>query len=764
MSSGTSRSKTGRPLVVSLNEIGAQDLALVGTKAANLGEAMRAGAIVPRGFCVTTRAWDEVRMALRARIRPLLIAVDACDAEDHERLGELGAALRRAICDAPVSDELQSSIAARLQSMDGASRWAIRGSPTIEDFSHTSVYGAQESLLNVSADAVVDAVRACWASLYSERALIDWRRAGIEARAVSMAVVVQRMLYPRISGLMYTSDPDDPSQGVAVAVAAWGLPQPIRTGAVEADSYRFRLADGSCVDREIVRKDRALVAAVGGGTELIDVTDRRAAQVLLDDEHCERLAALGHRLEGHFEAPQEIEWCLVDDALFTVQSRPITNLFPEPLPVQGFNPDALYVSLGHLFDDVEPVAPLSVDVAAFLCPNPDLVAAGGGRVFLDLEPLLRSRTAQSWILPTLATLVPPLAARVQEALRDGHTKLGLRQAMPVLGLWLRTARELLRPDPRAARRHLRRSLDELMREWREGIAQAELPSDRLAGCRRALEEMFPRFIWPLWFPALAAGELALRRLDRAPLRHSTLSTSALEQLEELAQVARANPELAQWVESDHTAASHGHLKEELAGGRMIPDARDFWGLWDEFVARWGHQASRLVDVATPRWREDPRVLHDLVSSMVRNAPTTARPVTPAEPVRQLATSTSMATRLLERHADEQLALWEVGVDALFRLLDLVRENVLATGVVLSRKQQLSAPEDVFWVRWHDVARAITEGGDLSELVALYRSRHLRFRGLVAPEVVGSSATHLREAHKTSRAVAIPRLSTSRAGE
>jgi pyruvate,water dikinase len=309
--------------VLDLHETDRTQIALVGGKAAQLGELTRLeGVRVPPGFCVTTDAYRRIvadapslddRLDRLARLAP----------GDREAIRALAAEIRRAIEAVAIPDDLAAAITRALARLGAHDAYAVRSSATAEDLPTASFAGQQDSYLNVvGTAAVLEHVGRCWASLFTERAVTYRLRNGIDHRAVRMAVVVQRMVVPRAAGVLFTADPVTGNRKVASVEATSGLGEALVSGLVNADVYRVR--DG----------------------EVVATAPERQGRPALTDAEAVRLARLGRRIEAHFGRPQDIEWCLADDGFSVVQSRAITTLFPVPAnAADGEN--HVYVSTGH---------------------------------------------------------------------------------------------------------------------------------------------------------------------------------------------------------------------------------------------------------------------------------------------------------------------------------------------------------------------------------------------------------------------------------
>lgn len=346
--------------VIGLQEIQGSTASQVGGKGANLGELHRLdGIAVPGGFCVTTLAFERVVRAVPS-FDHRLDQLERAPARDRALLS---AELRDAVLATPLPDEVQTPILRALSELGEDGAYAVRSSATAEDLPGASFAGQHESYLNVvGAQAILEHIRRCWASLYTDRAIAYRTKHGFDQAKVRMAVVVQRMVPARASGVLFTADPVSGHRRVTVLEAIPGLGEALLSGHSEAK--RFRIRDGKIVEKS---------ADVGGEAPLTE------AQAL-------ELETMGRQIEKHFGAPQDIEWCLTGEEFQVVQSRPITTLFP--IPEGGEPGPRVYLSVGHQQMMTDPLKPLGLSVFQLTAARPMYAAAG--RLFVDPTDILLS--------------------------------------------------------------------------------------------------------------------------------------------------------------------------------------------------------------------------------------------------------------------------------------------------------------------------------------------------------------------------------------
>ena len=311
-----------------LDEIGADDLGTVGGKGASLGEMTAAGLPVPPGFVVTAGTYRSF-IEETGIDEELFEAVDV-DPEDSAALARAEATAKRLILETELPAGVREEILEAYDDLEGGDAFvAVRSSATAEDLPDASFAGQQETFLNVTREHLVDRVKRCWASLFTQRAIYYRNEQGFAHDRVDIAVVVQEMVDADKSGVLFTSHPST-GEPTIIIEAAWGLGEAVVSGSVSPDNY--------VVDRETAEVREVTVAdkkvemvkdADTGETVTREVPDdRREAQVLEAGE-IETLVTLGERAEDHYDAPQDVEWAIADGEVYMLQSRPITTISEE---------------------------------------------------------------------------------------------------------------------------------------------------------------------------------------------------------------------------------------------------------------------------------------------------------------------------------------------------------------------------------------------------------------------------------------------------
>ena len=276
---------------------------------------------------MTTDAYRDGTIA--ADLAEIVDELAGITADDSERAAEIAGRARERILStampAHVAEVVTSAYAG-----PGRAAVAAVGSATAEDLPFASFAGQQDTYLGITgADAVLDAVHRCWASLWTDRAVVYRVRNRIDHAETRLAVVVQRMVDSAVAGVMFTVNPVTGRRGETVIDASPGLGEAVVSGSVNPDHFVLDSRTGAVLERRLGDKRLVVRPRPGGGTEAVARPASETACV--SDDQLRALVALGSRVQEHYGQPQDTEWAIDrDGALWLTQARPVTTLFPLP--------------------------------------------------------------------------------------------------------------------------------------------------------------------------------------------------------------------------------------------------------------------------------------------------------------------------------------------------------------------------------------------------------------------------------------------------
>lgn len=657
-------------LVVPLGSVGREDIPLAGGKGANLGELVQAGFPVPPGFVISTQAYAGVAETFDIRGWH-----EAGDAES----------IRNALASAAVPAELRSRIESAYQDLGGG-QVAVRSSATAEDLPGAAFAGQQDTYLGVTgADAVVDAVRRCWASLWTDRAIAYRKRLGIGPADVRIAVVVQSLLDADAAGVLFTADPVTGNRSHTVIDGSPGLGESVVSGLVTPDHF-------------VVGKDGSILSWTAGLREVVlrpsadgvrPETGAATGKPILDQAQVAALVRLGTDVQAHFGRPQDIEWVLAGGTLFLVQARPMTALPPPPVRLNAIQKRAASVLLDYL-----PVRPYPLDVTTWWRFGP----AG---LMLNIAGGLGIRIDEAGLLPevdgVVDRFVPPMPRLTPKA---------LTAPVRILSRARRFDPAEWRADSRyaeydAAVRRLRSADPERMR-WGvllrvpSAVAAAITP---ITGLRA---DYLPG-------SALAVGRLLglltvlgkRRLLGDLLVGAQTRTTDGNDALLNLAALVRDTPSLRAVFSANDPA----DIEEQMA---TLDGADRFRTEFAAFLDEFGHRETvSPVLASSPTWSERPVVALGVIAVLSAEGPDRGSPASAAErellrhPLLAGANRRRLVLRVLER-AREGIRFREDSHFEFLRLLPPLRSALLEMGRRLSGAGLLAAPGDVFHLRLEEL--------------------------------------------------------------
>ncbi|RKU34692.1 hypothetical protein C6495_06920 [Candidatus Poribacteria bacterium] len=609
------------------SEIMDEDLGHVGGKGLNLGKLTRAGFAVPNGFCVTT---DAYRFSVKEVSK---IAKDIA----------LAPALITAIQDAHA--QLKTDTV------------AVRSSATAEDLGDASFAGQQDTFLNVTSDMLLDAVTACWASLWASRAIAYRQTQGITDEGLAMAVVVQEMCPAEISGVLFTVSPFD--ENVCIIESNWGLGESVVSGEITPDNFQVSRETGEIVKKTIAKKTEMVSAlekhAYGEDSDSVGTLSKRETVPIakqdmpsLTDAQLKSLAKLGMQVEAFYGQPMDVEWAFADGEFVLLQARPITtqtvredvHIHP-PEVVEKLRQEEIRrlekradkhgtVWCHHNIAEVLP-APLPMTweiIKEFMSGT-----GGLGIAYRNLGYYPSARVDTMGILELVCGRIYVNLNRETELYFDGYPLAHDFEALkrePQKAMYAQAAPNI---------RHSTASfwLKLPLHIARMSRTELRLRKQRLNFDRRLKEQVFPQFqatvetAWHIVYPDLSDAEVVakfqewrdktLREFAPQALTATLLAGFSLQRLEaglakclDEAEAKTLTQQLISGLSDNLTVETNEKLGQVARGTLSL----------DDFLAEAGHRAVGEFELAQPRWREDTDYLEQIIASFkarVKSAPT-----------------------------------------------------------------------------------------------------------------------------------------------
>ncbi len=627
-------------------QIGAADLPLVGGKGANLGEMSRAGFPVPPGFCVTTRAFRDF-IGSCPQMQTFYAALDEIPGEDLVATRKIGKQIRQTLHETAIPEAIATAVCHAWHNLDPNAAYAVRSSATAEDLPDASFAGQQDTYVNVRGEKeILDAMRRCWASLFTDRAILYRQRNEFAHEDVALSVVVQQMVLPEISGILFTADPVSQNRHISSIDASYGLGEALVAGLVSADLYRVDTRSNKLIEIKIGEKNLAVRPSPDGGTRQETLSkEQQNAQVLTEAQAVE-LAQIGQQIEAHYNQPQDIEWAIADGQIYLLQTRPITTLFPLPAPRPDDDALHIYISLSHAQVMLDPIKRMGIDVWRLMFPTlkpvgptsrSQSVMSAGGRMYMDVTHLLNLRLGRK-VIPLFLSIADELiAASLKEALTRPEFKQrlphlepqpGLRDIFSYLGPIIKTVLPFLfRRNPATTLAKLTAEIDQDITATCQRILDQPAGADRLRQIELEVGQIFAHLIPD--FPALVASGIAAQGLLAKIMGHRAnpedltavargLSGNVTTEMDlavgDLADLVRQSPEMVAHFRQNPPA-------EALANAHEVPGSAPFLAGWNQFLDRYGMRGPSEIDISRPRWREDPTsLLQFVIGNLVHKEP------------------------------------------------------------------------------------------------------------------------------------------------
>jgi rifampicin phosphotransferase len=620
------RGKNMSSYVLGFQDIDKTKLMVVGGKGANLGELSKIEGIrVPDGFCISTGAFKRI-IGETPSIDELLDRLSLLKVEDRDKIGELSGEIRRVIEGIAIPEDINEAIARVLSRLGEKNAYAVRSSATAEDLPTASFAGQQDTYLNIiGKEAILKHISRCWASLFTQRAVIYRLQNGFDHRKIYLSVVVQKMVFPQVAGILFTADPVTSNRKVLSIDASFGLGEAMVSGLVNADSYK--VCNGKVIDKKISTKKLAIYALKDGGTKEQEIELESQNRQALTDEQILQLERIGRTIEAHFGSPQDIEWCLVDDTFYIVQSRPIATLYP--IPEASDRENHVYVSVGHQQMMTDPIKLLGLSLWQLTAARPMYQA--GGRLFVDVADDLASPVKRDILVNFLGKSDPLIRDALMTLLERGdfiksepndNKEPGSGQSNK--GTPPPNFQAQLENDPTIVSNLIRNS-QESIEELKHTI-KTKSGSDLFDFILQDKQKLRQSLSDPQRFGAIMTGMNAASWINEKMMEWlgeknvaDTLAQSAPNnitsemglELLDVADVIRPYPEVIDYLQdAEDDRFLDGLVKFD--GGREARDAID------AYLSKYGMRCVGEIDITRTRWSEKPMALVPLILLNIKN--------------------------------------------------------------------------------------------------------------------------------------------------
>ncbi len=615
--------------ILYLQEIDRTKFMLAGGKGANLGELSGIKGIrVPEGFCISTEAYKRIT-GNNPELISLLNKLRHLKAEDRLTISETSSHIRRVIENIPIPNDIAEEIANYLTQFGEKEAYAVRSSATAEDLPTASFAGQQDTYLNIiGKEAILQHISKCWASLFTDRAVIYRIQNKFDHSQVRLSVIVQRMVSPQASGILFTADPVTSNRKLLSIDAGFGLGEALVAGLVSADCYK--VLGEQIVDKMIATKKLAMYGLKEGGTEIRQTDPGKQKNQTLTDQQILQLAHIGRKIEEHFGLPQDIEWCLVDDTFYIVQSRPITTLYP--IPQANDEENHVYISVGHQQMMTDAMKPLGLSF--FLLTTRALMRIAGGRLFVDVTPMLSSVAGRETLINVLGKSDPIIKDALTTIIERGDFVALLpddkKEQVAASG-----NKAVAVPDYQALNDYDPTIVSDLIRKNQTSIEalkqhiQTKSGVDLFDFILEDIQQLKKINSDPQSFAVIMTGMNASSWINEKMNEWlgeknaaDTISQSVPNnitsemglQLLDVADVIRPYPEVIEYLSGQVGIKDDSFLDElvQFEGGQKSREA------FYTFLYKYGMRCAGEIDITKTRWSEKPAILVPMILSNIKN--------------------------------------------------------------------------------------------------------------------------------------------------
>ncbi|MBC1316723.1 phosphoenolpyruvate synthase [Listeria booriae] len=604
--------------VLEFEKIDQTNKALVGGKGANLGECAKiSGVQVPTGFCLTTEAYQKA-VSENEALQALLHQLSAQKIINQDQISKIGQSIRVLIEEIEIPREIEAEITDHLAKIGSEQAYAIRSSATAEDLPTASFAGQHDTYLNIIGKTeILKHIKKCWASLFTDRAIVYRIQNNFAHTDVQLSVVIQQMVFPSASGILFTADPITGNRKILSIDASFGLGEALVSGLVSADVYKVQ--ENTIIEKNIATKKLAIYSIKTGGTETKSLPAAQQTNQTITDHQILQLEQLGRNIEAYFGKPQDIEWCLADDQFYIVQSRPITTLFP--VPKEADNENHVYLSVGHQQMMTDPIKPLGLAFYLLITPAPMRIA--GGRLFVDITPNLAAPASREILINGIGQSDPLMKDAIETIVaREGFIKTNTtEEARPI-------------PTPSADK-----PIENIPEIATSLIANNEAS---LAKLNQTIQTKSGSAVFDLILEDIPEFKRVLFNADnlRVLLSAMNAATWLNEKMQEWLGETNVADTLSQSVDNNITAEMGLKLLDVADAIRPYPEVITFLQNTKDpnfleklgdiqggevardaistYLDKYGMRCAGEIDISRTRWSEDPTILIPMILSNIKN--------------------------------------------------------------------------------------------------------------------------------------------------
>ena len=731
-------------MIKQFQELTKDEIHLVGGKGHNLGILLQAGFPVPEGFCVLSTVFDGMIDAIGGSAQ--LLALDELDPEDIKGIEAKGKAIRGLILQSELSEILQVELQTALQGFDEGASFAVRSSATAEDLPDASFAGQQDSYLFVDGiEGIMVSIRKCWASLFNDRAISYRIKNKISHQNLSISVVVQEMIAPKYSGVVFTVDPLSENRRSLTVDYVTGTGDDLVAGKMTPKTIAYQ--------RET--------------KEILTHHKNSEENGMLEEFVIHQLAELAEEIEVLYGMPMDIEWALDEnEKLWILQARAITTLFPLIDPDREGN--AVYLSFHHVQNMMKPMRPLGADCLKWVfpfdrdeCGKSQIMQDAGGYLFMELTDYLAVPLFRKIVGKRMDVIDAVMASSMRRLLADKGFVKGMQPRSEKKKALGDTVKFLISGMKQALRpKKLKIETCNLFIADYVGKLKTDLekemdPIKRLEICKAAiqgyLQEAFSLLV-PYIGPGMASYRILVKKTERV------LESDELAQTLAKGLVGNVTTEMGLVI---------GDLAEEIRNDKVWRKRLDQWDarvfvselmraegstgdLMRMVMDRYGSRGVGEIDITNARWFEDPTAIVISIQNHLRVFKAGQQRVEYDELTRasvqagdQIVDQMSAGIRLIFRRfyrnmVDRVLYLMPVrehGKYGMILVYGEVKKEILQIAADAASQGWLDKKEDVYYLEFDEVIEMVKEKESMQDRIQKRRLAFEKAKDRRVPRVV-----------------------------
>lgn len=751
-------------LIVFFKEIHNKDLNLVGGKGLNLGLMTQAGFRIPEGFCVSTRAYD--RFISKVSDNKLFKDLHNFKIEDTTLIKNISKDIRNLIENITFEEETENEILKALSEFKEDTSFAVRSSATAEDLKNASFAGQQDTYLNIKEkDQVLNHVKKCFASLYSERAVIYRIKNNIKHSNVKMCVVIQRLINPVSSGILFTADPVSNNHDILTIDAGYGLGEALVSGLITPDLYKVHKTSFKIMEKTLGKKEKKIISIDNGGTIEEQIPeDLRIAYVLRADQILD-LTVTAKKIENFYHCPQDIEWCIDEnDNIYITQSRAITSLYPKP-DVHVNEGKRVYISFNHIQVMPKPIKPLGQSILKYLLPfgkdfnnlegESPWACSIGGRLYLDYTYILNNFICRKIAPMALSKVDEKMAEGINEFINRKDNSLDKTEKVTTISLIknvnyifneCRKGKKSLDGD------NVLENVEKFIFRKISLIEDIVNNSDNKVEAVRKCTSVLMRDVFTNIVPFIVPALKAMSNLkDYGKVEEVNKIVKGLEgnittemglKVGDLGDLVRLHPDLLKSLEENPLKSGLEIINNY--GDRVVRD------VFYEFFNMFGARGVGEIDITNDRYSEDPSPIISTVisnaknfnnmehrkryNSLIEDAKKTCKEIVENQ---KYNSNKRSAMKLIETFR-RGMPLREHPKYTLIRCFWIFKKVLLEEGKKLKNNNLIYSKYDIYYLSLDELDDVIKNNKDYKDLIAKRKEEYLYFETLTAPRVILSN--------------------------